>query len=87
MPLFPLSAISSTQAESKANPRSTGLYHNEATIMLQTGDLYPAPRDMVGTHNAEQGSGRAIASGGTFGTSMYAFGPTASSATITERAR
>lgn len=54
---------------------------------MQSGGIYPAPRNSVGTHNAEQPGGKASSSGGVWGSSIIAMGVTANAATDTERAR
>ncbi|GBF88696.1 F-type H+-transporting ATPase subunit gamma [Raphidocelis subcapitata] len=75
------------EAEAKANPRSAGMHHNEARMIVYASDLYPAARQGVTTRNGEQPGGRARSNGGPAGNSVYAFGVVAHAATDTERAR
>ncbi|KAI8464914.1 MAG: hypothetical protein J3K34DRAFT_525812 [Monoraphidium minutum] len=74
------------EAEARSNPTSSGLFHNEATMMIE-GDLFPGPRGTAGTLNAQQLNGRARAAGGVPGLALDVFGPYVNVQTDTERAR
>lgn len=60
--IFPPPPYMYTQAESKSNSMSSGIYHNEATIYAEAGGMFPAPRDSVSA-----AGGTARAGGGTGG--------------------
>ena len=65
------------EAEARANALSTGLHHNEATMVVVAGDALPAAREIAVTH------GGARASGGPPGAAVHAFGPVAMAITDT----
>jgi len=87
----PIGALSVTaqagEAEAKANPRSTGVYHNEAKIFLQSGDLLPMARTTASTANGWQPRGRARSATGPGTIAISAFGTVATADTDTDRAR
>jgi len=75
------------QAEARANPESSGVFNNQATVTAYAGDSYPTPRGSSGTHNGEEGSGRAKVNGGFAGVPINAHGTLANAATDTGNAR
>jgi hypothetical protein len=52
------------QAESRSNPAASGVFHNEATLIVEAGGFYPGPRSNTATHNGEQARRRRRRRGG-----------------------
>ncbi len=73
------------QAESRSNPRSSGLVINQATSVTYAGDQYPAPRSSSGTQNAQQRS-RLLVKSGQMGLPMNTFGTVAQATVDTNTA-